>query len=336
MKTHVLVTGVCGLIGSHACDVLLRRGYTVPGVDDLSFGKMEHIARYLGRPNFRFVRANICRHGYLESKIKRCDRVLHLAAVKKVGESEAVLPTIKVNADGTESMLKFALAKKARFVLGSTSDVYGASEDVPFREDGWCRIGPSTAKRWAYAVAKLQAEHLVMGYIKTYGLEAVILRYFGGFSERSSSTWSGGHVPIFIGAVLRNKEIVIHGDGSQTRSMAHVDDLVRGTLLAMNRNRALGEIINIGNDEEVSVLDCAKRIHRLSGVRHPIKLKLVPMKKVFGTYREIPRRIPDLTKAKRLLGYTPRVNFDEALLRVIRSTRERMASQERATAGGEL
>lgn len=318
----ILVTGVCGLIGSHLLDVLLAEGHSVTGVDDLSFGKMRNIGSACSHPRFRFFKMDVCRIHEQARKLGRFDVIFHLAAVKKVSEKDPVIPTSIVNATGTESVMKLASLHKTLVILGSTSDVYGLSPEIPFREDGLSLIGSSTAKRWAYAISKLQAEHIALGYYKDFGVPAVILRYFGAFSERSSDSWSGGHIPLFIHAVLKGESVVIHGDGKQTRSMAHVDDLVRGTCLAMQRPAAVGEIINIGNDEEVSVIQSARMIHRLSGVRRPLKIRFVPMKNVFGSYQEISRRVPDLSKAKKLLGYRPSVTFEQAVLRVIRRHQE--------------
>lgn len=316
-KRKILVTGVCGLIGSHLLDQLLERGEEVVGVDNLSFGKMSHIQRHLSNKKFKFVKLDVTRETKLKAAAKDVGVICHLAAVKKVAEADSALPTLMDNILGTESVLKAARAVKARVVLGSTSDVYGASPDIPFKEEGNCVVGSSTAKRWAYAVSKLFCEHLALSYHKDFGVPVVVLRYFGCFSERSSTTWSGGHVPIFIEAAKQGKPFVIHGDGLQTRSMAHVSDIVRGTLLAMDNPKALGEIINLGNDEEVSVLDCAKMISKLIFPRKKPKIKRIPMKRIFGTYKEIVRRVPDLSKARKILGYVPKISFEKALRMVI-------------------
>jgi UDP-glucose 4-epimerase len=321
-KRHVLVTGVCGMIGSHLLEELLKRGDRVTGVDNLSFGDLRHLGAWRKHPNFKLIKADILKGGArLHRLAGSCDITVHLAAVKKIGESEPAMPTIEVNGEGTHAVLEYAKRAGSKFVLGSTSDVYGTSKELPFKESGHCVIGSSTAKRWAYATAKLYAEHLTLAYHKDKGVPSVVLRYFGGFSERSSTTWSGGHVPIFIRAILDGRPVIIHGDGRQTRSMAHVSDLVRGTMLAMDRPAAVGEIINLGNDEEVSVVESARMIHRISGVKTLLKLKFIPMKRVFGSYEEIARRIPDLSKAGKLLGYKPRMPFRKSLELVIRSVR---------------
>lgn len=317
MSREVLVTGACGLIGSHLVDRLLERGDRVVGFDDFSFGKIENVRHHLGNPRFRLERASILKPNALEKKGGRPSVVVHLAAVKKISEADPALPTLRVNAEGTAAVLEFARRRRTKIVIASTSDVYGRSPRIPFSEDGDLVTGSPTAKRWAYAVAKLYAEHTALAYQKDFGVPVVILRYFGCFSERSSTGWSGGHVPMFIDAILNGRPVTIHGNGRQTRSMAHVDDVVRGTILAMDSPKAVGQILNLGNDEEVSVFESAKIIHRIARTGRPLRVKFVPQKKVHGTYKEIARRVPDLRKAKKLLGYAPRVSFEEAVRRVI-------------------
>jgi UDP-glucose 4-epimerase len=199
------------------------------------------------------------------------------------------------------------------------------SPDLPFREDGDLLLGPSMVKRWGYAVSKLYGEQLAYAYYKDFGVQVVILRYFGGFSSRSSFGWSGGHIPIFMRAVLNDEEVVIHGDGSQTRSMAYVTDLVDGTVAAMETDKAIGEIINLGSTEEMSVLDAAKLTHRLANTGKELKLKFVPFQDVFGEYKDIVRRVPDLSKAKELFGYAPKISLEEAVRMALKEI-ERVAS----------
>jgi UDP-glucose 4-epimerase len=182
-------------------------------------------------------------------------------------------------------------------------------------------IGPSMIRRWNYAVSKLYGEQMAFAYYHDYGVPIVIVRYFGGFSARSSFAWSGGHIPIFIRNILNDEEVIIHGDGSQTRSMGFVTDLVNGTILAVENEKAIGEIINIGNDEEMSVLDSAKLIHHLANTGKELKIKFLPMQEVFGKYKDILRRIPDLNKAKNLLGYVPQVKLSTAIEHTIKTIR---------------
>ncbi len=315
MKT-VLITGVAGMIGSHLADALIAKGYRVIGVDNLNVGKIDNIAHTLKNKNFKFVKMDILDLSKLKKAAKEASIIVHMAASKKIGESGSSYETLIVNGDGIKNVLEAAKAVKAKVVFASTSDVYGVSEDLPFKEDGNLTIGPTGVKRWSYAVSKIYGEQLSFAYYKEFNVPVVILRYFGGFSSRASFTWSSGHIPLFIDAALSGKDIIIHGDGKQTRSMAYVDDLVRGTILAMENPKAVGEIFNIGNDKERSILDDAKLIIKLAN-RKNIKIRFVPLKKVFGNYKEIKRRIPDLSKAKRILGYMPKITSAEGIKRTI-------------------
>ncbi|MDP8236339.1 MAG: GDP-mannose 4,6-dehydratase [Candidatus Erginobacter occultus] len=322
-KKQILITGVAGMIGSHLLDSLLEsRNYRVIGLDNLSFGKLKNITLRRNDPDFRFVEGDVLDSGLVRELCRDVKTVVHLAAVKKIGESEFRLPTLLVNTRGTENVLEAARSTGARVIFASTSDVYGMSPDLPFRENGDLLLGPSMIKRWSYAVSKLYAEQLAFGYHQQYGLPVVVLRYFGGFSPRSSFQWSGGHIPIFVRAILRDREVIIHGDGSQTRSMAYVDDLVRGTVLAMEEPEAVGQIINLGNTEEVSVLETARLIHRIAATGKELKIRFIPFSEVFGQYKDISRRRPDLSRAQELLGYQPRVSFEDALRLTIEAARE--------------
>lgn len=311
----VLITGVAGMIGSHLLDALLKDNkYKVIGIDSLYFGQIENIRHNFNNSNFKFHNANVLDFEALKNLGNDIDIIVHLAAVKKIGEADPGIPTLKVNYKGTENILEIAKKLGSKVIFASTSDVYGMSPDLPFREDGNLLLGPSMIKRWSYAVSKLNGEQLAFAYYKDYGIPMVILRYFGGFSPRSSFMWSGGHIPIFINKILNDEEVTIHGDGKQTRSMAYVTDLVNGTILAMENKNAIGEIINIGNNEEMSVIKSAKLIHKIANTGKDLKLKFVPFEEIFGKYKDIMRRIPDLSKAKRILNYSSKVKLREAII----------------------
>jgi len=321
-KEKIFITGVGGMIGSHLLDALLLDGnYNVVGLDNFSFGKAENIASHWNDENFSLIEGDILDASLVRKAAEGADIVIHLAAVKKIAEADSRLPTLLVNTKGTENILEAARDTGAKVILASTSDVYGMSPDLPFREDGDLLLGPSMIKRWSYAVSKLYDEQLAFGYHKQYGLPIVVLRYFGGFSPRSSFKWSGGHIPIFVNAILNDEEVLIHGDGSQTRSMAYVTDLVRGTVQAMECDKAVGCIINLGNDEEVSVIEAARMIHRIAGTGKELKIRYVPFDEVFGKYRDIMRRIPDLTRAREILGYRPEIPFEQALRLMVEAVR---------------
>jgi UDP-glucose 4-epimerase len=325
---RILVTGVSGMIGSHLLDCLIEKNYEIVGIDDLSYGKIENIQPHLEADRFKFYRVDVGDFDTLKILSKDIDIIVHLAAVKKVSELDSSMATLKINVNGTENVLEAARMWGCKVVFASTSDVYGMSPDLPFREDGDLLLGPSMIKRWSYAVAKLYCEQMAFAYYKDYSVPIVIIRYFGGFSPRSSFFWSGGHIPIFVNAILNDEEVTIHGDGKQSRSMAYVDDLIRGTVLAMENENAIGEVINLGNDEEMSVIDTAYLIHRVADTGKDLKLKYVKMEDIFGKYKDIMRRRPDLTKAKSLLGYVPRISIEEAITRMVQIRKQETQSKK--------
>jgi UDP-glucose 4-epimerase len=321
---HILITGVAGMIGSHFLDRIIDEDYFITGIDNLSTGNLDNIKHNLERENFIFKKGDLLEFDFLSENVNRVDCILHLAATKKISEKGNAAETLYVNTACTENCLKLAKDKGAKLVFASTSDVYGMSKVVPITEDSDIVLGPPHAKRWSYAVSKLYCEQLCYAYYKESAVPVVILRYFGSFSSRSSFSWRGGHLPIFIDQILKNKPVTIHGDGSQTRSMAAIDDVVNGTLLSILEERATGEIINIGNNEEMGILESAKLIHRLADTGNELKVKFIPMKEIFGSYQEISRRVPDLTKAKKLLGYQPKVKFESYLSDTISEYRKQL------------
>ena len=319
----ILITGVAGMIGSHLLDALLEeKKYEIIGIDNLCFGRIDNIQDNLNNTQFKFYSIDVLDFDTLKILGKDIDIIVHLAAIKKIGEADSRIPTLKVNNKGTENIFEIAKMWGSKVIFASTSDVYGMSHDLPFREDGNLLLGPSLIKRWSYAVSKLYGEQLAFAYYKSFSVPIVILRYFGGFSPRSSFAWSGGHIPIFIDKILNDEEVIIHEDGKQTRSMACVNDLVDGTVLAMNNEKAIGEIINIGNDEEMSVIDSAHLIHKIANTRKKLKIKFLPYKEVFGEYKDVMRRVPDLSKARRILGYSPKIKLSDGIKRTIEYRRK--------------
>lgn len=313
----IVVTGCAGMIGSHLVDELIRRdNVSVIGIDNLSFGRMENIEYALRSENFTFYRVDVLDIEAMKILCCGADIIVHLAAMKKSGEDDASLHTLRINSRGTENVFEIARMWRCKVVLASTSDVYGMAP-IPHAEDNDLVLGPSMIKRWAYAVSKLYDEQLAFAYYKDEKVPVIIVRYFGGFSPRSSFSWSGGHIPIFIDAILRDKPVTIHGDGTQTRSMADIRDLIRGTVSAIENEEAVGQIINLGNDEEMSVLDSARLIvdviNEETDLKRELKINFIPFSAVFGQYKDIMRRLPDLSKAKRLLNYEPRFRLREAV-----------------------
>ncbi len=315
------ITGVAGMLGAHLSEILISYGYEIIGIDDLRVGTLKNLDQVLSSPNFRIENINALDKDLLQQALINCDVIVHLAAVKKVVEKQSAFETLNVNVQATKNVLEIAKETGASVLFASTSDVYGVSESIPFKEDQNLVIGDSTSKRWAYAASKIYSEHLCFSYYKDMGVPIVILRYFGGFSEKSAFIWSGGHIPVFIDQIKNKKIVTIHGDGKQTRSMGHAIDLAFGTYLAIKKlPLCIGEIINIGNNEEISVLDSAFMIaEELNVEKSSIKFEFIPEKEVFGNYKDLRRRVPDLTKAKKLLNYEPKISFKKALKMIIKN-----------------
>ena len=318
------ITGVAGMLGSHLSEILIEEGHEIVGIDNLTYGSLSNLEKVINNKNFKFLNFDVRVNDLLRHAFMDCEVYVHLAAVKKVVEAQASFETLDVNVSATKNILDLAKVTGAKVVFASTSDVYGTSTEVPFKEDQNLVLGESLAKRWAYAVSKLYCEHLCVSYFKDFGVSVTMLRYFGGFSEKSAFLWSGGHVPIFINQMLSDKPITVHGDGDQTRSMGHASDLAKGTYLAIKKiELCAGEIINIGNDEEISVLDSAYLIADEMGIdRKNLNIKFIPEKEIYGTYKDLRRRKPDLSKAKDLLGYSPSIPLKEAIHMVVNKMRE--------------
>jgi UDP-glucose 4-epimerase len=310
-----LVVGGAGFIGSHACDLLLARGHSVVVVDDLSKGRLENIEHHGGDPRFEFRRLDARDGTALIELAEGCDVILDLAA-RKIPRYGSALETVTVNLDIARAVLEAARATEAKCVLASTSDVYGTSRALPFREDGDCLIGPSTSRRWAYAASKLAVEHLALGYQAEHGVPVVLLRYFGTYGDRQYLDWWGGPQGVFLEAIAAGRPLEIHGDGSQTRCFVHVSDLALATALAMERGEANGQILNVGTDEEVSIADLARLMHALSGAGGEPRIELIPYESFGGSYEDVQRRVPDLTKSRELLGFEAAVPLREGLGRL--------------------
>ncbi len=224
---------------------------------------------------------------------------------------------METNLLGGRHALEVCRANGARAVLASTSDVYGMSDALPFREDGRQVYGPPTVRRWCYAVSKLADEHLALAYREAYGTQVVLLRFFGAYGENQNVTWWGGPQSVFIGAALRDAPLDIHGDGLQTRSFTYVGDTVRGIFAAITAQRADGEVFNIGNDREITIRGLADMVWRIVRPGTEPRLKIVPYE-TFGKYEDVRRRIPDTTKARELLGFEAKVPLEEGLPRAAR------------------
>lgn len=313
----ILVTGVAGFLGSHLLDKLLTSGHQVIGIDNLSMGKLENIAENLTNKAFQFLQKDVTEKRTFENLENDIDCIVHLAAFKIPRYGKAI-DTLKINYQGTDNVLELARKLNCKCVLASTSDVYGRNPKLPFNEDDNSVIGSSKVARWSYAVSKLFDEHLAFAYQDSYNIPVVILRFFGSYGPRHHLSWWGGPQSVFIEQILNDEEISIHGDGLQTRSFTYVSDTVAGIYAATIKPEANGEIFNIGSDREITILDLAKTIKRLSNTPGELKVKFVPYESFTGNkYEDVRRRVPDSTRCEQILGVKAEVKLEEGLSRTI-------------------
>jgi UDP-glucose 4-epimerase len=311
-----LLTGGAGFIGSHLTDSLLARGWSVTGIDDLSKGQLANIEHNLDRADYEFVEMDCREQDRLAALSEGTDVVVHLAATK-IPRDGGRLGNVTTNLEGGRSALEAARRNGARYVLASTSDVYGNRPDLPFTEDGITVSGPSTVARWVYGIGKLADEHMAFGYQEEYGVPVTILRFFGSYGERQYLNWWGGPQGVFLEAISKGEPMAVHGDGSQIRCFTHIDDMTEATARAVERPEVAGEVINIGNDEQVTIKRLAELMHELSGVGGEPQIALIPYEKVgAGGYQDVLKRVPDLTKQRELLDFTPQIGLEEGLRRL--------------------
>jgi UDP-glucose 4-epimerase len=313
----ILVTGVAGFLGSHLLDRLIASGHEVIGIDNLSMGKVENIAEHLTSKSFQFLQKDVTEKATFENLGTDIDCIVHLAAFKIPRYGKAI-DTLKTNYQGTENVLDLARQLNCKCVLASTSDVYGCNPKLPFNEDDSSVIGSSKVARWSYAVSKLFDEHLAFAYQDSFDIPVVILRFFGSYGPRHHLSWWGGPQSVFIEQTLNDGEISIHGDGLQTRSFTYVSDTVAGIYAAIIKPEANGEIFNIGNNREITILDLAKTIKSLSNTPGELKVKFVPYESFTGNkYEDVRRRVPDSSRCENILGVKAEIVLEEGLSRTI-------------------
>ncbi len=313
----VFITGGAGFVGGHLCETFLDAGHDVAILDDLSTGSIENIEHLKGRKGFSYTIDTVMNESLTAEMIDRADVVVHLAAavgVKLIVESP--VRTIETNVHATEIVLSHANKKRKKVLIASTSEVYGKSTDVPFREDGDLVMGASIKGRWSYACSKAIDEFLALAYHKERKLPVVVFRLFNTVGPRQTGRY-GMVIPNFVRQAISGQPITVFGDGLQRRCFTDVSDVVGALLKLSQSEESIGQVINIGNDSrEVSILDLAKLIKEKTG--SPSEIVLVPYSQAYEEgFEDMPRRIPDLTKVKRLIGYEPKVDLDGILDRVI-------------------
>ncbi|HZI17574.1 MAG TPA: GDP-mannose 4,6-dehydratase [Pyrinomonadaceae bacterium] len=313
---RVLITGGAGFIGSHLSDAYVARGDEVYIIDDLSTGSMENIAHLRGHPLFRYTIDTVHNQPLLAELVDQCDVVFHLAAavgVKLIVESP--VRTIETNVRGTEVVLEVANKKKKRVLVASTSEVYGLSNDVPFREDGNLVMGATTKGRWSYACSKAIDEFLALAYWREKKLPTTIVRLFNTVGPRQTGQY-GMVIPTFVKQALAGRPITVYGDGNQTRCFGFVGDVVGALVGLMGREEAVGEVYNIGSDEEVSIMELARRVKELTGSSSEIVT--VPYDEAYEEgFEDMPRRVPDTSKVRALVGFRPTIKLDDILRSVV-------------------
>ena len=319
---RVLITGGAGFIGSHLSEALLDAGHDVHAMDDLSTGAIENIDHLKDRPGFHYTIDTVMNEPVLAEHIDRCDVVFHLAAAVGVKLIvEAPVHTIETNVHGTELVLTHADKKKKLVVIASTSEVYGKSTEVPFREDADLRLGATWKHRWAYACSKAIDEFLALAYWKEKKLPVIVVRLFNTVGPRQTGRY-GMVIPTFVQQALAGQPITVFGDGSQSRSFTYVGDVVDGLMRLVGEPKAIGQVFNIGNGEEISIGYLAERIKQMTNSSSPIVA--IPYEEAYEAgFEDMPRRVPDITKMRELIGYEPRVQLDEILTRVIDHFRRR-------------
>ena len=316
-----LITGGAGFIGSHLAERLLQLEHDVLVLDNLSTGSIENIVHLKGEKRFSYVIDSVTSESLLAEMVDSSDVVFHLAAavgVKLIVEQP--VHTIETNVHGTEVVLKHANKKKKLVFIASTSEVYGKSADVPFRESSDVVLGPSAKHRWAYACSKLIDEFLALAYWKEKKLPVVIVRLFNTVGPRQTGQY-GMVLPTFVRQALSGHPITVFGDGTQSRSFTYVSDVVDALIALASERRAVGEVFNVGNTGEISIADLAARVKTLTCSDSPIQL--VPYDQAYEAgFEDMPRRVPDISKLRALIGYEPKVELDEIILRVIEYIRE--------------
>ena len=318
---RALITGGAGFIGSHLAEALLNAGHDVDVIDNLSTGSIRNIGHLKPNPRFKYAIDTLTNEPLLAELVDRNDVIFHFAAavgVKLIVEEP--VHTIETNVHGTEVVLKHANKKKKKVVIASTSEVYGKSTDVPFREDADLVMGATVKHRWAYACSKAIDEFLALAYYKERGLPVIIVRFFNTVGPRQTGQY-GMVLPSFVRQALASEPITVFGDGTQSRSFTYVGDVVECLLKLVSEPRAIGQVFNIGNMEEVTILRLAEIVKERTGSSSTIEF--VPYDKAYEAgFEDMPRRVPHLGKVQNLVGYEPKVQLNEIITKVIEYFRE--------------
>jgi UDP-glucose 4-epimerase len=326
---RILITGGAGFIGSHLSDAYIERGDEVFCIDDLSTGSIDNIAHLKSNARYHYTIDSVHNQPVVAELIDQCDVVFHLAAavgVKLIVESP--VRTIETNVRGTEVVLAQANKKKKKVLVASTSEVYGLSTEVPFREDGNLVMGATTKGRWSYACSKAIDEFLALAYWREKKLPTVVVRLFNTVGPRQTGQY-GMVIPTFVKQALAGRPITVYGTGEQTRCFGYVGDVVGALTRLMDEEKAVGEVFNIGSSEEVSIMELARRVKELTGSKSEIAT--VPYDEAYEEgFEDMPRRVPDTSKVNALVGFSPSVTLDQILQLVIEHYSGRQSQDSRS------
>ena len=313
---RILITGGAGFIGSHLADAYLKRGDEVFVIDDLSTGSIENIRHLKEHPSFHYTIDNVQNQPVTAELVDQCNVIFHLAAavgVKLIVESP--VRTIETNVHGTEVVLSLANKKKKKVLIASTSEVYGLSTEVPFREDGNLVMGATTKGRWSYACSKAIDEFLALAYWREKKLPTIIVRLFNTVGPRQTGQY-GMVIPSFVKQALSGRPITVFGSGKQSRCFCDVGDVVGALVKVMDEEKAVGEVFNIGSSQEITILDLAMKVKELTNSKSEIVF--VPYDEAYVEgFEDMPRRVPDTSKVNALVGFRPEKSLDDVLKSVI-------------------
>jgi UDP-glucose 4-epimerase len=315
-KQKVLITGGAGFIGSHLAEALLAAGHDVTAIDDLSTGSMDNIRAILDNPGFHFVYGTVRNTEMMHVLVEKCDVVYHLAAA--VGVQLIVddpVHTIETNIHGSEVVLNIANKFRKKILIASTSEVYGKSDRVPFREDDDTVMGSTKFSRWAYACSKAIDEFLGMAYYEQYGLPVVVARFFNTVGPRQTGRY-GMVIPRFVERALKNEPLLVYGTGKQSRCFGYVGDVVAAAVALMASPDAAGRVYNVGSTEEISIEDLAKKIIAATGSKSEIRY--ISYEEAYGKpVDDMMRRTPCLDRLEAAIGFRPTTSLETILTRVI-------------------
>jgi len=319
---HALITGGAGFIGSHLAEALLAEGHSVTVLDNLSTGRYENIAHLAEQPRFRFVRETVTNELVMDRLVSMCDVIFHLAAAVGV---ELIIKdpvwTIETNLEGTEVALRLARRYGTKVLLASTSEVYGKSTAIPFREDADRVMGPTTKSRWSYAESKAIDEFLALAYHKQFDVPVVICRFFNTVGPRQTGMY-GMVIPRFVQQALAGKPITVYGDGQQTRCFCNVKDTVRAVMALAVEPQAVGEIYNVGSEDEITIRALAEQVLARTG--SSAEIVIVPYDQAYEKgFEDMVRRVPSIAKIKAAIGWQPTISLDHTLEQVIAYFREK-------------